>query len=217
VNTTLPSVILSVPLEFDAAPTKFSPVSAYLVLANMTEAWIQAHPAEYNQNASNLILAELYAGFTRPYLETKLLNIYRTYKPAAIVIFGEDTESGSYELGIIDRGRQGISTSEIKIPIVNANWTSWRVLKQDLMNLSVLPIVLTDAPENPWVQIRRSWVFITISTVHGSWQLINMILCITILSRLRWKRNLELVVVSFELVANFRSLSKLVFSLAAFR
>lgn len=79
-------------LEFDANPLVFAPVNGFLVLTNMTDAFLEEY---YRANPSTttpppLILAELWPGYTRPYIEQRLVSWKARFgeQLVAAVIFG---------------------------------------------------------------------------------------------------------------------------------
>lgn len=218
--------LLSVPLHYDANPTKFAPVIGYLVLANMTDQWLQQHQDLTADANFHLIIGDLYSGLRRPYFESRLVQWNSQYSPAAVVVFGgtpqvvyypafvqrseiQSTEEfeGTYsELGVADqKTRAGISTKDIRFPIVNTKWAAWYELRAYLLNGSVVPVNITDDPPNPWRGLRLTWWWPVWMIISVLWSTINLALCIRILCSIPFHRNLAVVVLCLEAASNFRT------------
>jgi hypothetical protein len=86
------STYMSVPLVYDASPARFSPVSGFLLLPNMTEQFLQQFPPNYNISNIHIIIVDFYSGFLPPYQERKLVTNFRRFKPVAIIIMGGTLE-----------------------------------------------------------------------------------------------------------------------------
>lgn len=90
----LNSSYISVPLLFDATPMQFEPVSGFLVLANISDAWLVNNTQLMSNNSISWILADFFTPARRPYLEAKLgFWAKQRYPPKAIIIFGGTIKS----------------------------------------------------------------------------------------------------------------------------
>lgn len=188
----------SVPLEFDANPLSFNPVSGYLVLVNTTERFLEAYRRNFPLDDSfpPIVIAELWPGYTRPYIEQKLLLWKERFGSAlkGAVIFGgtiiiplahtceycflnlatfhtEYAEGGVlWELGAVDQIRvAGVSTKNATYPLIHTQWAAWYNLRQRLLNGSLVNVTITDDGPNRWKALRASFwypLWMTICTLN---------------------------------------------------
>jgi hypothetical protein len=157
----------SVPIAWRANPLSFGNISGLLVLANQTDQFLRDYQANFpGQPRPALILADLYPGYRRPYVEDRIVQWARLYNPVAVVFLGgsplfnltflpifqteipsphAEYEEGIFnELGSLDQIVLGIDTSESKYPIVQTYWSTWYALKPLLLNGTILNTTITD-------------------------------------------------------------------------
>jgi hypothetical protein len=82
----------SVPLEFDANPARFNATNGFFVLSNSTERFLDNYRRQNPLETSfpPIILGELWPGYSRPYIEERLLIWKRRFGDSlkAVVILG---------------------------------------------------------------------------------------------------------------------------------
>lgn len=164
----------SVPISWGANPLSFSPVQGYLVLHNQTEDWLAKYAANFGDSYPNLILVCEYPGYTRPYVDDRIVMWQRRYRPAAAIFVGgsfvaailrspnfcahswssfwssESIQEGTYQqVGDLDLIKLGADTSEARYPIVQTHWRYWSELRPFLANNTLINASVTDQGTHP--------------------------------------------------------------------
>eukprot|EP01122_Echinamoeba_exundans_P003428 TRINITY_DN13530_c0_g1_i1.p1 TRINITY_DN13530_c0_g1~~TRINITY_DN13530_c0_g1_i1.p1 ORF type:complete len:481 (+),score=34.81 TRINITY_DN13530_c0_g1_i1:114-1556(+) len=198
-----PVVYESVPISWGSNPLTFNSVSGFLVLYNQTDAWFEKYEALYPDSDPKIIIVATYPGYERPYVDERIVQWQRKYRPAAAIFFGESVSEGKYQqVGELDQIKLGHDTSESKYPIVQAWWRDWAVLRPLLLNNTIINATVTDEGVNAWKAIRSgAWFPIWIS-ICILWCLINIGLAFKTLLSYPCIKILPTVVLWIEIISN---------------
>jgi hypothetical protein len=139
-------------------------VNAYFVLSNATDQFFEEYYRKYSTQADlpPIILAEIWPGYTRPYIESRIVAWARRFgsQLKGVVILGEYVLGGSYELGAIDQIRvTWQSTREAEFPMIQTKWEVWFALRDRLNNGSLVNVTITDDGPNQWRTLRTNGWF----------------------------------------------------------